>query len=845
MKIKITRHIALLIASLLCISRTGSAQVVINEYSCSNTTTIQDNFFQYEDWIELYNTGNVAVNLTGYYLSDNAALPTKWQIANANIPANGRILIYASGNNITNGTLHTSFKITQTKFEQIVLSNAGGQIIDSLTVKLTQNNHSRGRTTDGAATWSVFTTPNPNAANTNAKQDYTPRPTFNIAPGFYGGAQNIILSTIDPNAQIRYTTDGSVPTIASTLYAAPINVASTTVIRAKGFSNNPNVPASFTETNTYFINVNHSLPVVSVASANYTQLFNTAQPIVSSIEYFDKNKVFQFETEGDVDKHGNDSWQFPQKGIDFVASDEYGYDAIMDYPIFSAKNRTKFDRVILKAAASDNYPFAQTQNGVPGCHLRDAFVQTISQKGNFEMDERSTESCILFINGQYWGVYELREKVDHHNFTNFYYNQDEKDIDVLAFWGGLNIKYGSDTAWVNLYTFIMSHNMANATEYAYVDSLLSYKSVIDNIILNTYVVNSDWISWNTMWWRGRNPNGNKKKWRYACWDQDNVYDLGENYAGWPNTGYTVDPCALDNIFANAGPEMGHLDIFTRLMQNADFKSMYVNRYVELINTHLSCDSLNALLGRMINVLTPEMPAQIARWGGNMAGWQANLAYIQQQINGRCSVIDSLFKDCYDLDGPFVVTFTVSPPLSGDVKISQYTPGTYPWTANNYFGGVTIPLQATAANGYVFDHWERKIHPLLPDTLTTNVKTILNTSNDTIIAFFKKIEAPIDSVIPKPPIDSIFVLTYPNIFTPNGDGQNDFFMPVKIQNATALETTIFNRYGSVVYKSNELKATWDGTCNKKECPAGVYFYIINYTDNKGNVGVFKGHVTLLK
>ena len=89
------------------------------------------------------------------------------------------------------------------------------------------------------------------------------------------------------------------------------------------------------------------------------------------------------------------------------------------------------------------------------------------------------------------------------------------------------------------------------------------------------------------------------------------------------------------------------------------------------------------------------------------------------------------------------------------------------------------------------------------------------------------------------------MTYPNIFTPNGDGQNDFFMPVKIQNATALETTIFNRYGSVVYKSNELKATWDGTCNKKECPAGVYFYIINYTDNKGNVGVFKGHVTLLK
>ena len=129
-------------------------------------------------------------------------------------------------------------------------------------------------------------------------------------------------------------------------------------------------------------------------------------------------------------------------------------------------------------------------------------------------------------------------------------------------------------------------------------------SLIDNFILNTYVNNSDWLNWNTAWWRGRKdtPNTPKVKWKYWMWDQDNTWDLGENFTGLPSTGFQNDPCEVTNLpqFQNAGPNEGHVDIFNRLMMNDNFKAMYVNRLADLLNTTLSCDTLDAHFFRIVN-----------------------------------------------------------------------------------------------------------------------------------------------------------------------------------------------------------------------------------------------------
>jgi hypothetical protein len=217
----------------------------------------------------------------------------------------------------------------------------------------TQNNHSRGRTADGAATWGLFTTPNPNGANVGALVEYADRPVMSVAPGFYTSSQNVALSTSQPNITIRYTTNGTIPTATSTIYSTPIVVNTTTVIRAVCFSSDPTIVPSFTETNTFFMNVTHSpsFNVISVCG-NYTSLFSTGNDIRTSVEFFDTLKNFKWEYEGSSQKHGHDSWAYPQKAFRIYAEDEYGYLDNMPEQFFPNSPRAEFKQIILKAAAS-------------------------------------------------------------------------------------------------------------------------------------------------------------------------------------------------------------------------------------------------------------------------------------------------------------------------------------------------------------------------------------------------------------------------------------------------------------------------------------------------------------
>lgn len=707
-----------------------NAQVVINEYSAANFNTTTDNFGDTPDWIELYNAGGAAVNLNNYYLSDKLTNPLKWQLPNININPGERIRFWASNRNTIMGlNYHTNFKLTQSEGnDYVVLSDNAANILDMVDIEPMQRNHSRGRITDGNATWGVFSTPTPGGANAGSFTTYATKPSMSMAPGNYPGAIAVALSSPDPGVTIRYTTNGSDPTAASTAYVAPINVASTTVIRAKAFSSNPAVLASFIETNTYFINVNHTMPIISISSGNYTNLFNNTMPeIYGHLEYFNANEVFQFESYGESNPHGNDSWSFPQKGIDFITRDEEGYDNQMDYPIFDGSTRPSYQRIMLKAGASDNYPFAWG----PGCHLRDGFVQTYAMKIGLEMDGRRMEHCIVYLNGQYWGIYEIREKANDADFTNYYYNQEEDEIDVLKYWGGLNVDYGSAVDWNNLYNYIMTNSMAVQANYNTAASWINVNSVIDYYIYNTYVVNTDWINWNSMWWRGFGSP--PVLWKYVMWDMDNTYNLGQNYSGWPSTGYNGDPCDLDAVFQNAGANMGHMDIFNALMDNDGFRNLFVTRYAELLSGPLTCPPINAHLDSIVNVLTPEMPGQIARWGGTLTEWNDNLDFLRDEINGRCSVITQGAIDCYEVTGPYDVVVMVDPPLSGDVVFMGNNLTSYPWSGT-YFGTTVIDMQAVAAMGWNFDYWELNNHVVAPGINATDVNFTLN-ANDTIIAHF--------------------------------------------------------------------------------------------------------------
>lgn len=184
--------------------------------------------------------------------------------------------------------------MTQTKPEALVFANPSGAIIDSMTLKPTLAGHSRGRTTNGATTWSVFTTPTPNASNTGAKQEYATKPSMSVNAGFYSGAQTVTITSPDAGVSIYYTTNGTTPTTSSTLYTAPVSIASTKVLRARAFSSNPAIPPSFVNSNTYFINATHTVEVVSVFGDKISTLLGGTQIFAETgLEYFDNTHALR------------------------------------------------------------------------------------------------------------------------------------------------------------------------------------------------------------------------------------------------------------------------------------------------------------------------------------------------------------------------------------------------------------------------------------------------------------------------------------------------------------------------------------------------------------------------
>ncbi|MCU0435152.1 MAG: CotH kinase family protein [Bacteroidia bacterium] len=825
-------HKLFLLSLLVFTSTISRAQLFINEYSCANINGQADNFGEYHDWFEIYNAGTAAVNLAGYYITDNDNNLTKWQIPSGSVSAGGVTRIICSGRGIIfSGWIHAGFKLTQCKPEEIVISDASGTMLDSVKLRRHQQGHSWGRTTNGANTWNIFTNPTFGASNNTGTpfQPYATTPVLSQQPGFYNSSISVTITSPDPNVTIRYTTDGSEPIPTSPVYSAAINIATTQVVRARAFSSTAGIPASFIETNTYFINSAHTVAVLSICGEGLPDLMvqgNWNDEPVTALEYFDKTGVMRTEVTGNSNKHGNDSWAYDQRGIDFVSKDQFGYNDALDWKLFRRKDRDEFQKIIIKAAANDNYPF---ENG--GAHIRDAYCHNLSQQAGLAMDERTWEPCIVYMNGQYWGVYEIREKVDDHDFTDYYYDQSEENLQFLKTWGATWSEYGgpqAQTDWNTFVNFVTTNNMTVQANFDYVDSVYNWKSLIDYMILNSVVVSADWLNWNTAWWRGMDPNGDKKKWRYTLWDNDATFGHYINYTGIPDVSANADPCNPETLSDPGG--QGHIPILNALLVNETFKQYYVNRYVDLMNTTFSCDSLLGLLDTMIAEIAPEMPRQIQRWGGSMAGWQANVTALRNFIQTRCTALVQGMMDCYDLTGPYEIILEVQPPGAGTIQLNSLDLDVFPWTGS-YFGGIPIILQTEPTSPlYIFDYWEMVNIPS-PNAQSDSITTDL-TQADRIIAHYKTVEV----------LENTFVA---NAFSPNGDNNNEMVFVHGLVGVTEAEWVVFNRWGQQVFQTNDLSQGWNGTHNGQPCPSGVYAYMLKVTFADGKTSVKSGNITLMR
>ncbi len=825
---------------LFCFSLSLFSQIHINEYSASNLNSFLDNFGRTEDWIELYNNSNDPVDISGWHLSDKESKPMKWAIpSGTTIPANGFLHFYCSGRDlVVNGEYHTNFKLAQTKNNEIVLlSNAAGTVIESFELQLTLVEHSRCRSTDGGDTWMVCTAPTLGTSNNNAPQvvGYTQTPSMDVAAGFYTSTQMVSITNNEANSILRYTTDGNNPTTSSPEYTGPITVDATTVIKAQSFSNDANILPGKMDFNTYFINEDFSLAVFSVAADSVIDLANGNGPVIpiGSLEYFNVDKEREATSFGSLNRHGQDSWALDHRSLDWISRDEMGYSKAVNAPLFSYSDRDEYQKFMFRNSGDDNYPAIDDGNHEGSTHIRDEYIHTLAMEGGMKLDQRAVERVILFLNGNYWGVYGMRERPVDHDYTDEYYDQGKYDVQYLSTWGTTEIEYGGQTAineWENLRDFILNNDMSDPANYEVAEDSINLVSLIDYMIVNLNTVASDWLNYNTGWWRGRDPEGDHKKWGYILWDLDATFDYYINYSGVPNISPDAEPCDLEDIsdfmddfFGGFyGPDVGrHEKIFLRLLdQNPTFKQLYYSRQADMMNTVFSCDNMITTLDKMLDVIEPEMPRQIDRWGGTMTEWESNVEDLKDFILQRCELLDDGMLECYDeLSGPYKVTLMTQPDGVGEIDFNTLDIETFPWSGD-YFGGMQNLIKAKVFNDfedqYDFSHWESTAGSVIADP--NNFKTTITLNQaDTLIAVFGTPTA-VEDLDPKFAMD-----VYPNPATESLTLDYDLGKAADVQvslfSITGQEMMNFPNAGGKRLPGKHIeKLTWA----EGQIPSGLYF-----------------------
>lgn len=421
-----------------------SQDIVINELMSSNSTTIQDEDGDFEDWFELYNNGTIPVNLENYAITDDTDNLRKWIFPSITIQPNGFILVFASDKNKKGSNLHTNFKL-KASGEALILSDNQGTVIDNIAPVSLSTDVSYGRNPDASSNLMHLDIATPGWSNNGSNNL-----DFSHPGGFYSSAINLeITSGINQNDIIYYTKDGSMPDRNSLVYTSPIAIYDRTsepnvlcmiptspdfstpgdlifkgtVIKAISYNNG--LPSSKVYTHSYFIHpesfARYDYPVISIAVDTF-HLFNKDTGIYVPGKYFDPKdrgwtgNYFQrgkdwereinvefFETNGELAFsqkaglriHGGGTRSRQQKSLRLYArKDDYG-EQYFNHQLFPQKEKNKYKRFVLRSTY--------------GCWSNTVFKDAITSSFAIDVgiEAQYSRPAIVFINGEYWGIHTM------------------------------------------------------------------------------------------------------------------------------------------------------------------------------------------------------------------------------------------------------------------------------------------------------------------------------------------------------------------------------------------------------------------------------------------------------
>ena len=575
---------------------TPTAGLIINEVLAANTlTNLDPDFIEFSDWIELYNPSNQDINISNYGLSDDNQ-PLQWKFpAGTIVKANDFLLVWADGKDINNKALHTNFKLSS-KGETVTLADSSGTVIDSIDFNK-QNSDISIANQNGSI---VFMQPTPGGQNTlqHASKDRSETPQYSHESGFYSNSLSVVL-TQSNNAEIYFTTDGSIPDENSQKYAQAINVTQTSVIRAVALESGGLLSKIVSQT--YFINHVTTLPVVSLV-VDPTHLYDPKTGIYTDgdgtngapllnctpyntgpknyvqdwerpadIEYFAANQVSEFTLTAGLSISGECSRENEKKSFSVELDSKYGSKSL-NYKLYADKDLNKVK----------DFKF---RTGAYGYQIADILAAAMTKDGNLNLDYQAYTATQMFVNGHYWGLYNIREKKGKDFITSNYPNIDKDNLDIIN--EGVFVKAGDIIDYEAFIALLYSKNydLSDNADYQEVLSKFDEESFIDYMALMIYTANNDWINSNFRAWKEKVPAG---KWRWIVDDIDGGFDNDFVNLNQFNEIMNADSTAL------------MIELFRSIVKNTTFKQKFKTRFVELLDTTFSTANMATLITNIVD-----------------------------------------------------------------------------------------------------------------------------------------------------------------------------------------------------------------------------------------------------
>lgn len=673
--------------------------LVINEFMASNGSVNVDEAGEFDDWIEIFNFGDQPVDINGLYITDEIDDPEKWRF----FPGTGSfylqpgeyILFWADGQP-EQGIHHLGFKLSAEGEEIAIFTSAGQLLIDSLTYSQQYYDVSKGRQPDGGETWNYFLTPTPGTKNsTEGLLDLLNKPQFSHSGEFFNEPFQLEIVNSDPGSVTHYTLDGSIPTQSSPVFDGLL-IGSTRTFRAKSFLSGY-LPSNVV-TNTYFFEEVESLNVISLVTDSlslwgengiFTHLSSGMEKPVS-IEYLKKDGAPGFSVDAGIKIHAPDGR--PQQSLKLSMRSMYGQDEIQ-YPVFPDRSILNYKRLILRNAGNDG-----TQVGAQRTHFRDPLMHVISSRNGAEVGTSAYMPVHVYMNGKYWGIYNLRERIDKY-YIQSYFGEQEIDLLERSFSYAMNENAieGDWNHFDQMKSFADSADLKTTQNYACMKSMMDVDNFSEYWIYVVFYGNFDWLSNNMKFWRSRDPAG---RWRWIHWDLD--HGLGLPYYDYSNPSWNT--LKWSTSLESGRPWEGYNTILIRnLLKNEEFRNGFINRFADLLNSSFLPENMIPIVDSLAVMLENDIPLHLERWGSTFEIWQDAVDGVRNYINDRPEFVWEHLADKFDLKQPQKLMLDIMPENAGRIEVNYIAVSQFPWSGN-YFEEVPVSIRAIPNEGYEFYGW---------------------------------------------------------------------------------------------------------------------------------------------